>query len=111
MKEAYTVREAKLKDELVSMIADVAVQATEQHLEVLTLFKNQNVEIATLRSDVDQVKADVAQVKADVAQVKADVSSLKAKMIATEVSAERRHDELLNTIRALRGVPGASYAV
>ncbi|OGH62209.1 MAG: hypothetical protein A2848_00580 [Candidatus Magasanikbacteria bacterium RIFCSPHIGHO2_01_FULL_50_8] len=104
MKDGHTVREQRLKDELVDMIADVAVMATERHLEVVALFKGQGVEIATMRADIDQVKADVAQVRAD-------VSSIKAKMTASEVAAEKRHDALLGAIRGLRGVPNAMFAL
>jgi hypothetical protein len=97
MKDGHTVREQQLKNELVSMIADVAVTATERHLEVVALFKEQRVEIASLRAEVGQVKADV--------------SSIKAKMAAAELAADKRHDELLGAIRGLRGVPNALFAL
>lgn len=128
-----------MKDDLVSMIADTAVMATEQHLEVLTLIKGQSVEIAGMRASIDQVKADLSGVKADVAlvkadvalvkadvasvrvdvaivnakvdQVKADVSSIRAKLVASDVAAEKRHDELLDAIRSMRGVKGVSFAM
>ncbi len=106
------------------MVADVAVMATERHFEVVALIKGQGVEIATIRADMDQVKADVvqvkadvvqvkadvAQVKADVAQVKADVGSIKAKMLSSELSADQRHEELLNAIRGFRGMSQVAFA-
>jgi dsDNA-binding SOS-regulon protein len=88
MQEAY--------DKLCEMIADVAVKQTENHLEVLGLFKAQNVEMAKMQANIDQIRADG--------------SSLKARVIASEVAADQRHEDLLEAIRASRGVPGMAFA-
>lgn len=137
MKEGHK-KQDESRDELISMIADVAVMGTENHLEVLGLIKDQNVQIAGIAADVAQVRADVSSVDAKIAgmdakfagidaqfastdakiasvdakvdQVKADVSSIKAKMVASDVAADKRHDELLNAIRSVRGVPGVMFA-
>lgn len=118
MKVGHEEQHEQLKNQLVEMIAAVAVKQTENHLELLALDKARGVEMSGMRADIDQVKADVAQIKADIAQVKADsaqvkadVSSIHYKIAASELAAERRHDSLLNAIRTLRGVPGVSFAM
>ncbi len=125
MKGARIVREQALKDELVVMIADVAVMATERHLEVVDLLKGHDLKISGLQAGFDQlkadiagvdakiehVKADVASVKADVAQVKADVSSIKTKMLTSEMAADKRHEELLDAIRGTRSVSNRVFAL
>lgn len=101
MKVGKHVEDRPLREELVEMIADVAVRQTENHLEVIGMFKDRDVQICGLRADMDQVKVDVAQVKADVAQVKASVSSINARLAASEFAAEKRHDELIVAIRGV----------
>ena len=78
------------------MIADVAVMATEQHLEVMTLIRGHDVQFAMLHADMNQIKADV--------------SSIKAQIAASDFAAEQRHENLLDAIRSLHGVPRTQRA-